>query len=62
MRFSIFLSNIVGLAVEGLSAPYRCSENMRDRGFFACAKIGVQICILASGWAVQSPDYWCQSF
>ena len=31
-------------------------------GLFACAKIGVQICICAYGWALPSPDLLCKSF
>ena len=42
--------------------PYRFSEKRGDSWFFGCAKIVVQICISASGWALHSPDQLCTSF
>ena len=46
----------------GPEFPSHFSEKRGDRWSFACAKIGVQICISASVWAVQSPDQLCNSF
>ena len=42
--------------------PYGLSGKKGDRWFIVYAKIAVQICIFALGWALQSPQQTCESF